>query len=419
MENVLSEQQFKSLVDQFGKEAAGQVEEKFKAWKVEAEKLLEQHTKGMISKDELTEKIKEALGDVRESLKKLETIATEQGNAINDLKDNGSTSTVKTIDEILEENAPKIKEMYKAGGFIEIPLTNVSLKTAGIFSIGNTVQPMSAPPNSPYMPGIGGPGLEIFETIYNPNFAMNFVNMGRTNLANLAWANETTTEGGAAVVQEGALKPVWSTRFDVELSKAEKIAAMATITEEFDEDMPGFTTLVKRLLMNEVMRKFDDAIYAAVIAAATGYTLTGLNGKIDDPNFWDAIGAGLAQVAKNNYVANLIALNPVTMWEMWMTKTAVERQYQSPPFLAQIQSKLAESNKVAEGHVLIADARFFNVDVVKQPVLKVGWNMDDFQRNQFSVVAEVRYHKYISTARKNALIYYNLAAVKTQIDSGS
>jgi hypothetical protein len=52
-------------------------------------------------------------------------------------------------------------------------------------------------------------------------------------------------------------------------------------------------------------------------------------------------------------------------------------------------------------------------------VLKVGFNSDDFQRNQFSVIAEVRYHDYISNNRKAALVYDQLTRIKALIDSGS
>jgi hypothetical protein len=74
---------------------------------------------------------------------------------------------------------------------------------------------------------------------------------------------------------------------------------------------------------------------------------------------------------------------------------------------------------VAENNALVGDITQYNVDVYKDMVLKVGYNNDDFQRNQFSVIAEVRYHDYISTTRKVALAYYNLLTVRTLIDSGS
>jgi hypothetical protein len=417
----MTEKQYADLVEKIGKDGAQLIDKKLGGAKGEIAEIVKNAIKGVYATpQEMEAAVNAALTEVKATLTRLEGIATKQGEDLNNIKDKTTSQKVgKTLEEVLTEVAPKVKALFNQGmGNIEIPLSQIALKTAGLVSIGNTIQPMTPPPNSPYLPGIGN-SLELFEIINNPNFAVNFVDMGRTNLAFLPWANQTTTEGGATAVQEGALKPLWNPRFKVEMSEAKKIAAMATITEEFDQDLPGFTTLVKRLLMDEVMRKFDDAIYAAVIAVAPGFSITGLNGQIDDANLWDAIGAGLAQVSKNNYVANFIGLNPITMWRVWMTKTAVERQYQSPPFLGKIMDKLAESNKVAENYALIGDLNQYKVDIYKEPMLKVGWNNDDFQRNQFSVVAEIRYHNYISDIRKVGLVYYNLNTIRSQIDSGS
>jgi hypothetical protein len=80
---------------------------------------------------------------------------------------------------------------------------------------------------------------------------------------------------------------------------------------------------------------------------------------------------------------------------------------------------MREGNKVAEGYALVGDINQYNVDTYKNMVLKVGYNSDDFRRNQFSVIAEVRYHDYISDNRKDALLYDELDRIVSLIDSGS
>jgi HK97 family phage major capsid protein len=294
------------------------------------------------------------------------------------------------------------------------------LKTAGSTSIGNSIQPMTPPPNSPYLPAAAPlDASNFFGIMYNPNFIINYVNRGSTNFSMLPWVNETSVEGAAAAVQEGAQKPLWNTRFKVEMSTAKKIAAMSTITEEFDQDLPGFTTIVKRLLTEEVARKWDDAIYAAVIGVAKLYTITGLNGKVDDANLYDALRSAIAQIGKNNFNANFIGVNPVTGALIEMQKSATDRLYLVPPFIQRLQSMMREGNKVAEGYALVGDINQYNVDTYKNMVLKVGYNSDDFRRNQFSVIAEVRYHDYISDNRKDALLYDELDRIVSLIDSGS
>jgi hypothetical protein len=376
----------------------------------------------MTSKDFDTFKAEE-LAKVTEKLTSVETILKEQGTVINALKEGGNPAQPKTLEDVLsnKETIAEIKKIQKAGsGVIEIPLNGVSLKTAGSTSIGNSIQPMTPAPNSPYLPAAAPlDATNFFGIIYNPNFIINYVNRGSTNFAFLPWVNETSVEGAAAAVQEGAQKPLWNTRFKVEMSEAKKIAAMSTITEEFDKDLPGFTTIVKRLLTEEVARKWDDAVYAAVIAVAKAYTITGLNGKVDDANLYDALRAAIAQIGKNNFNANFIGVNPVTNALIEMQKSATDRLYLQPPFLQRLMSMLREGNKVAEDHVLVGDINQYNVDVYQDMVLKVGFNSDDFRRNQFSVIAEVRYHDYISDNRKDALLYENLNDIVSLIDSGS
>ena len=415
---MLTEQQFTELTAKVGNEAATKIKEQFAASEKSINDKIDDVRKGlMTSKDFDTFKAEE-LAKVTEKLTSVENILKEQGTVINALKEGGSQAQPKTLEDVIssKEVMAEIKEVQKRGqGVVEISLSGIAFKTAGSTSIGNSIQPMTPPPNSPYLPAAAPlDATNFFGIIYNPNFIINYVNRGSTNFSLLPWVNETS-------VQEGAAKPLWNTRFKVEMSQAKKIAAMSTITEEFDQDLPGFTTIVKRLLTEEVARKWDDAIYTAVIAIGTaqGYNITGLNGKVDGANYYDALRAGIAQIGKKNYNANFIGINPVTNALVEMQKSMVQREYLTPPFLQRIFNILREGNKVAEGKVLVGDISQYNMDTYKDLVLKVGYNLDDFQRNQFSVVAEARYHDYISDNRKPSLAYYDLDTVTALINSGS
>lgn len=419
---MLTEQQFNDLVSKVGNEAATQIKKQFADSEKSINDKIADVQKGMMTAANFETFKAEELSKVSEKLQQVEDILKEQGTVLNALKDNNPAAP-KTLEDLLSdpETIKQIKAVQKAGnGVIEIPLSNITLKTAGSTSIGNSIQAMTPPPNSPYLPAAAPlDATNFFGIIYNPNFIINYVNRGRTNFALLPWVNETSVEGAATQVQEGAAKPLWNTRFKVEMSQAKKTAAMSVITEEFDQDLPGFTTIVQRLLTETVARKWDDDVYTAVIAAAQAYTMTGLNGQVDDSNLYDALRAMIAQVGKNNFNANFIGINPVTSALVEMQKSATDRLYLLPPFQQRLQSLMREGNKVAEGNALVGDITQYNVDVYKDMVLKVGYNSDDFQRNQFSTIAEVRYHDYISTNRKPALVYDTLTRIRTLIDSGS
>lgn len=419
---MLTEQQFNDLAAKLGNESATAIKKQFAESEAAINSKIDAVQKGSMTTADFETFKTEELAKVAEKLTSFENILKEQGTVLNALKDNNPAQP-KTLEEVLSdpETIKAIKAVQKAGnGVIEIPLSGIIVKTAGSTSIGNSIQPMTPPPNSPYLPAAAPlDATNFFGIIYNPNFIINYVNRGRTNFALLPWVNETSVEGAATQVQEGAPKPLWNTRFKVEMSQAKKTAAMSVITEEFDQDLPGFTTIVQRLLTETVARKWDDDIYAAVIAAATAYNITGLNGQVDDANLYDALRAMIAQVGKNNFNANFAGINPVTGALLEMQKSATDRLYLTPPFLQRLQGMLREGNKVAEGYALVGDVTQYNVDVYKDMVLKVGFNADDFQRNQFSTIAEVRYHDYISTNRKTALVYDELSRIRALIDSGS
>lgn len=420
---MLTEQQFTELTAKVGNEAAAKIKTEFAAVEKSINDKHAESIKGLMKAEDFEKFKSEEMAKLQDTLKKVEDASKAQGDAINALKETGTPAKPVTLEDVLskKETIDQIKAVQKAGqGNVEISLSGITLKTAGSTSIGNSIQPMTPPPNSPYLPAAAPlDASNFFGIIYNPNFIINYVNRGRTNSSMLPWVNETSVEGAAAAVQEGAQKPLWNTRFKVEMSTAKKIAAMSTITEEFDQDLPGFTTIVQRLLTEEVARKWDDAVYAAVIAVAKLYTITGLNGQVDDANLYDALRAAIAQIGKNNFNANFIGVNPVTGALIEMQKSATDRLYLMPPFLQRLMSIMREGNKVAEGYALVGDINQYNVDVYKDMVLKVGYNDDDFRRNQFSVIAEVRYHDYISDNRKDALLYDQLSRIVSLIDSGS
>lgn len=419
----MDKKEYDELVAKLGKEAADQIKAHAERIEKELNDKFKEMQKGMITAEKFEEfkkEIKETeLKEMNEKLAKAEDVAKEQGIIINTLKEVGGKQQHKTLEEFILEQVDTLKELRTSGKSIEF--TSTQLKAAGVTSIGNAVAAMDTPPDSPYLPGIGGAELIVFDITRNPNFILNRVDVGSTNQSRLAWINEIEVSGGIdadADVAEAASKPLTQHKFKVEISEAKKAAAYIELTEEFEDDIPQLATKVRRMLNDDVIRSFDDAIQAAVIAAARPYEITGLDGTVPDANNWDGIGATLAQVAKYNYVANTVALNPVTMWGIWMQKDTQGR-YLNPPFQSVIESKKVEATKVAEGSVLTGDLTQYKVDIYKQFVLKMGWINDNLIKNKFCIVGELRYHRYISDNRKKAICYDQLADIVTAIDSGS
>jgi hypothetical protein len=416
---MLTKEQLQELAATVGEETAKKTAKDFEASEKRLNDKMTEVTKGLMKMEDFEKFKADELGKINEQLKeiaKVEAAVKEQGTKMDEVLAKAQEKGTKTIEQFMIDLAPTIAELRKSGKSVEF--TAQQLKAAGVTSIGSSVVDQSTPPGSPYLPGIGGAELELFEILRNPNFITSRVDLGRTDRSLLAWANEIEYLGAPAEVEEGGQKPLTQHKFQVEMSKAKKMAAYIEITEEFDQDLPGFGTNVRRLLREDVIRGWDDAIQAAVIAAATPFGITGLNGMVDDPDLWLAQYAMLAQVKHLNFMPNTVAINALTDVAVQAQKNS-DGTYLLPPFREEIQRLTVQANKVATGYALAGDLRQYKVDIYKEFVLRVGWINDQFIHNKFCVLGEMRYHRYISDSRKKAIVYDQLARVQTVINSAT
>lgn len=411
---ALTAEELKEISTTLGEQAKNETAKAVKAAEEAINAKYQDVHKGLMPRADFEAFKSDALQPINDTLARLEEAQKEQGRTIK-LQSERAEPNSKTLNEFLAEKKDQIEELKaKGSGMLEI--SGSELKAAGITSITGSIQDMTAPPTSPYAPGISGEPISIFDIARNPNYITNRVDLGRTNQSRLAWANEIGYEGSPAVVAEGALKPLTQHRFQVETSVAKKVAGYVQITDEFEQDLPQFATAVRRMLQQDVLRAWDDAIQVDVQTAARPFEITQLNGSIQDANYWDALLAMMGQVGFNNFTPNAAAINWLTNVKMKTLKNS-NGTYLLPPFVEEIQRMLIYANKVAVDYALVGDMSQYHVDVYKDFYLKIGWVNDDLIRNQFSIVGEIRYHSYISEARKKALVYDNLATVAGLINA--
>jgi hypothetical protein len=428
--------QFKEFTDKFGKEAAQEMKTLGEAIEKRLNDAAIEREKGLITQAQFDERVKAVkageLTELNAKLEKMEEVAKEQGIVINTLKEVGGKPVQKTLQQFFDGQISikdqdgkdvslkfmdKLKALREArSGFIEI--TGSDFKAAGVTSVSGSIADNTAIV-SPYAPGIGGPELQLFDIARNPNFIINHVNMGRTNQFRLAWLNEIDYQGTVnAAIAEGGAKPLTQHRFQVEFSSAKKAAAYIELTEEFDTDVPGLASAVRRLLGMDVIRAFDDQIQTDVIAAAKPFEITSLNGLVQDACGWDAIMAMIGQVGSYNFTPDTVALNYLTDVLLETSKDD-NAAYLIPPFLDRFRSMMVFANKLAIRKALVGDLKQYNVDIYKDFVLRVGWINENFINNKFCVLGEIRYHSYISDTRKKAICYDDIYETLTTIDGGS
>lgn len=401
---MLTADQEKELLAKVGKEATEATKTAIANAEAEINKKYEEHTKGLMTAKAFEEFKAEALQPVSDRLKVLEEASKEQGTKMATLIEKSAPNSI-TLEQFIEREFAKVKG---TGKFIEF--TGDDLRKAGVQSIAGTI-----PVASPYAPGIGGGVLDLFDLPRNSNFITSKVNLGRTNNPILAWANELEVSGTPTIVAESGLKPQISRTFKVETSTAKKVAAYSTFTEEFDQDLPGFATFARRKMQEDVVQAFDNYIQEAVQLAARPYEITELDDEIQAANYWDALLAMMGQVGHYNFQPNTAAINWLTNVMLKSAKN-LEDSYLLPSFKDELDRMMVYANKMAFRHALVGDLKQYNVDIYKDVYIKMGLINDQFIHNEYAVVAEMRFHNYISEARKKAIVYDSLGSVAATID---
>lgn len=408
--------------------------------------------KGLINSDAVKGLLKDLkdgldkteLKKLEDEIAKLENALKEQGKEMTNLKSAATAEDGFSFEEAWDANVEVIKDIRAAGvGFKRFYFGEVkaekdskgqekakkhvdgitklfkATKAAGVTSVANSTASSPANVTNPYSPfPYQNPNIVFVRR--NPNLALNFVDRGTTNSAVITWTEEGNSEGDAAIVAEGGLKPLQDKKFVDRISKAKKVAGHIILTEEMEDDTPRIATAVRRLFEENVMRKYDDLVYADIIAASPGYVSTALDDQIDNADDYAAIGAAICQLTTLNATADLIVMNPADRWRMKLTKSTGDGQYLLPPFSVGDQSfdgiSVAVSNKVAAGYFLVGESKTYKVDEYKPFSLRAGWQNDDLVKNQMTIVGEIRFHSYIATNDLPAWCYASYAAVKAQIE---
>src|ERR1044072_1652834 len=393
----------KEQMDDLVKEVGNQAAKEIKTQVDELEKGL--NTKfadlksGTVSEKDFNAYKEDTLSKINEALKKLGDLAEAskaQGLKVDDLINNKPGKT-KTMTEFLQPLVGKLQELKMAGtGYIEV--TGQQMKDAGVTAVSTSITPAS-----PYLPGIAGTPLEIFDIVRPENFMITRVDMGNTDQFKLAWVNELPMEGTVNTnIAEQGNKPLVQHLFTVEISTALKAAAYSILTEELEQDVPQLASEVRGMLQRDVIRAFDDAISAFVFSVAKQFNLSALYMEVFQANLWDAAYALITQVGYNNFDPNTLAMNWITNAKMQMTKNA-NGTYVLPPFGPELQAMLVRTNKITTNIALGGDLRQVRVRMYKDYVLRMGWINDNFIQNKFAILGELRYHRFISENRKIAL----------------
>lgn len=244
------------------------------------------------------------------------------------------------------------------------------------------------------------------------------------------WLEEGSEQGAFAIVAEGATKPLVSYALVRNVAKAKKIAGKYVVTEEFTKFRKNAYNIIQRLIRNKLMRDYSALLTADIQTASAGYTGTTLDGTINDPNDYDAIGAVAAQIETLNFNPNILIVHPQDKWRIRLAKDKND-QYLFPVvtengITTMVGLRVFTSTYQTLGSFTLGESGLFNIEE-EAVTVRIGYGITvtgsapvtavvgDFDNNQLRVIVEAYFKDWLATPHIGSFVTASFATVKAAL----
>ncbi len=396
--------------------------------KGEVSRELEKFSKGYISETKLNEILSQKMAgwmDKKpELLDELKTALETQGLEITKLKMGGSPAQVKGLhQQILDQLAGKTPmELMEMKGKIKL-----SLKAASAGAVNNV--------SGEYIYSRMGPSEAAWDRAkYPQSWVRDFADVGPTSFETLTYV-EATLAGGADFKAQNTAKAGVGLEYGVKTMSARKLTAFTKFPTEMLKDVPNFMAELLNWVTDEVVKKENTAFIVGSGTAPQAYGIKTLSTAIGDPGVYstfpgwtaanvseyDILLLAIAAVQTNNYMPNVIIINPATMVNLLAIKSSTP--YQVPMILqangtnqlTMMGIPIIQDNNMTADNFVVGDVKRFRIRDYEDLIINFGTDADDFSKNMISVVAEKRLMTYVPAEQKKGLITGVFATVKTAL----
>jgi hypothetical protein len=229
------------------------------------------------------------------------------------------------------------------------------------------------------------------------------------------WKEETTSgDGVAALVAEGAAKPLIDKKFIWAYATRKKFAGRVEMTEEVEIDFEQLVMDVTAMFERDVIIAWQNSVLAEVIAWVPTYTTTAMNGTIVKPTVYSCIGALKLIIQMQNYEPDVVFMNPADAAEaIYLQTTAGDQQF--IPFELQYGGlKPIISNRVTAGQLIVGSSRLIQ-EKHSNFILRKGVHGDQFIENESTIVGEVFSSLKLATEYKKGWSKATIATLKAAL----
>lgn len=244
-------------------------------------------------------------------------------------------------------------------------------------------------------PGTNNPNLlddmEIVVIKYPANFIIDAIGgrqVGKVP-ANWQWKEQKDeSDGDAAVVAEGGTKPLTDKSFEYKTNARKKYAGRIEFTNELEMDFDQLFVEIVDMFEDQVIRKWNTGVQADIVAWAPSYTSSGFDGYFVSPGVSEVILAGKQQVSDNEYMADMVMLNPVDYAKAKIHQTTDGVITYLPDAIAFHGLTPFTSNHVTAGTVIVGTS-----NIVKEQhssfIMRRGVYGDQLIDNEETIIGEV------------------------------
>jgi HK97 family phage major capsid protein len=253
------------------------------------------------------------------------------------------------------------------------------------------------------------------------------------NQPRLTWVERSARTEGAAARNEGAIMGNSDFTYISRSTDVQNISTYVKTTNESLEYWDQLLSEIRMELVPMIQRKLDDYLltgtgsapqllglcYGGTIAQA--YSYTGLSNMVEDPNYADALVAGLTQIKVALHRPNYILLHPTDVAIMRLSKDAngnsprsVTYNMEGAPFIDGVPVK--ENTGITAGKVLIGDFTKASVWFRKGIDIRI-WDQNDTDPiyNYKTITADMACAFKVPTVDYNAFLYDDISDIITAI----
>ena len=245
------------------------------------------------------------------------------------------------------------------------------------------------------------------------------------------WLSEGDEEGAFAIVEEGGLKPLVSVGLVKNASEAKKVAGRTVYTDEVAKFKKEYYNIIRRLINDKLLRDYRKQLTIALVAAASPYASSALDGQYTNPTDFHAIAAVAAQIESLDFIPDTLVINPQDKWRIGMAQNDNGSFYLNIPIASPdgmptlLGFNVITSNEIEVGKFILGESGLWKIED-EAITVKIGYGVEqtkdangfvkdvqhDLDHNRFRVISEMWFHSYIDSAHEGSFVYGDFAAIK-------